>query len=420
MNKSVTVVISVLVVIVVVFGALYGLGLIHMNTPAASTNSTGAKNVVGANIVSSSLGNTWKQDYGATGTVSNLSTFMSITSGRSIGGIPAVQYSPTVQYNSVVSAASSTPPSNSVAFSISSFQFAVFSPNGSGFATIGYAEYKSTTNASEVFGYIFDHANNTTSAGSSHITTGKTSTGYKYIYAWNATSSSTLKPHNQNMSILLGNYNAYLIVIFYLTPTNGTLSKFVNLYSAEINALSSASPSTTVSTFVSDAKLGTDIGNNWATSLSVSINVTNATSIIREFSGNLNGTSATQRMLLNQTLGNLTEFGMQSYGAGTTNLSVISYAKFKSSTAPTLIFGGIAASLNNTSIKPVAYNGSNYLYVNYNYSGSGNSTFVMHSYNVSILIADYNDYAVFMYYVGSKAVTQTQFQLLLGDELKLL
>ena len=416
MNKSVTVVISVLVVIVVVFGALYGLGLIHMNSPAASTNSTGAQNVVGASIVSSALGSTWKQDYGATGTVSNLSTFMSITSGRSLGGIPAVQYSPAVQDNAIVSAVN-TPPSNSTAFSISGFQLSVFSPNGSGFATVGYVQYKSTANASAVYYYIQNNANNTSSSTPPHVTVGKTSSSNPYIYTWNATSSATLNPHKQNMSILLGLYDAYLVVIFYLTPINMTASHFVALYSSEINVLSSATTSTATSTFVSDAKLSSDIGNTWATSLSVSINVTNATSIINEFSGNMSSTNSHERMLLNQTAGNLTEFALQSYGAGAKNVTLISYAKFKSSTAPTLIFDGLSTSVNLT---VTSYNGSSYFYYNYSYNGSTGSTFAMHSYNVSMLVAMYNHYVIFMYYIGSSAVTQTHFKLLLGDELKLL
>lgn len=425
MNKSVTIAIAVLVVLIMVVVALNYAGILNLNNLSnlnnqnSSTSNSYAPNVVGSSDVSSSLGGTWTQSSAGHGTSGNVSTFFNVLSG----GAPGIA---TIGVNSphVASPMTNGTPSQSNPFNnITSFEFSVYSPDHAGFAAVGYALFNTAANATNVFNYVYSNVS-AQKGNHSYVTKGNAS-GHDYIYAWNYLANSNLTPSKQYESLLVGIYGNAMIGIFYLTPDNLTLSAFKTLYLDQISKMSSTTTIPGISVFVSGSNVSSSIGNHWTSTLGLDVQIHNATSILHEFIGSASGNSnitSVDMNLLNQTIGNLSEIAIQGYAAGKSNATSIGFAKFLNDKVPYLAYSTAEAAIgsNNPNATTGTISSDNVSYVFMNLTVKGfyyNSTFNSPGYNQSILVADYNDYIIYLVYQGSASVSQTQFVNLLKAEI---
>lgn len=423
MNKTFTIVITVVVVLLVVLVALDYSGLIHrVNNPSTNnTTNSYAPNVVGTSDVNKSLGGGWTMTSSGHGSAGNINTFFNVLSGSNSTLLSATPASTSVASPDVsgsVSASPSTPPFEN----ISSFEFSVFSPNNTGFAAIGFATFGSASNANATFQLIYT---NVTDSNTSNTTTSKgTVSGHEYVYASSYLANTTLTPKNQSESVLIGIYGNNMIGIFYLTPNNASLNSFTSLYLAQISKMSSIIAPSSLSVVASSNAVGTDIGNNWTSSLGIDVQIHDATSILHEFLGSHVGTAnftSVDYSVLNQTIGNLTEVALQGYSAGSNNATTIGFAKFMNDKVPYLAYTTFEASLaNNKNATTGTDHANNASYVYYNEEMAGNNSITSFSQNVSVLVADYNDYVIYIAYTGVSAVTQSQLVNLLSSEINVI
>ncbi len=418
MNKALTAVVAViLVIIVVVIGLNYsGIfnGLLAQNNN--STNSL-APNVVTSSDISKSFGGTWKHSSSGHGTSGNISTFFNVLSGSST---PLAIAAPSTA-NSVTPYAVAGSPQGQPFENISGFEFSVFSPNHSGFAAIGYATFASTSNANDTFNLIY--ANVTNSNYTNHSESKGSVSGHQYVYAWSYLENTSLSPSNQYESVLIGIYGNSMIGIFYLTPDNMSLGSFTGLYLDQISKMSSITSTSNLSVFVSSQDVGNNIGNTWKNSLGLDVQVQNATSILHEFLGSVAGTSnlsSVDMSVLNETVGNLSEIALQGYAAGTSNATSIGFAKFLNDKVSFLVYTTAEASIGsikNATTGTISSDNISYVYISNPLPGAFfNATNNTSTLNESVLFANYNDYVVYIAYLGSSAVTQTQLVNLLKAE----
>lgn len=422
MNKTFSIVITVIVVLLVVLIALDYSGVIHrVNPPASnSTSNSYAPNVVGTSDVNKSLGGGWTMTSSGHGSAGNINTFFNLLSGNT-STLSTVTPASTSVASPDALGTSSTNQSAQPFESISSFEFSVFSPNNTGFATVGYASFGSTSNANATFQFIYANVSDSSTANTS-VSKGSVS-GHEYVYASAYLTNTTLTPKNQSESVLIGIYGNSMIGIFYLTPINETVNSFTNLYLAQISKMSSMIAPTSLSVVVSGKVVSTNIGNNWTSSLGIDIQINNATSILHEFLGSLVGTANFTKVdssVLNQTVGNLSEVALQGYYAGSNNATTIGFAKFMNDKVPYLAYTTFEASIannKNATTGTDSANNASYVYYSESLPGYNNTTI---SKNVSVLFADYNDYVIYIAYVGNSAVTQSQFVGLLTSEINVI
>lgn len=412
MKKSLIAVFAVVIIVIVVLAGALELGLLNIN-PSSSKTTVTVKNAYAPNVVASSdlntsLGGSWSHESSGYGTSGNISSIL---------GLLGVAGHANVAGNAEFSSAVSVPtPSQSVYGNITSFEFSIYSPNHAGFAGVAVANYKNQADVNATYSYIdakiMPYQNATIKISKGNIS------NHNYIYAWYAVHSANLTPKNQNASLLIGSYKAQLIAIFYLTPTNLTQAKFASLYQSEINLLASQNNAPPKIVLVTGANLGNYIGGSWEATFGINVQINNASAIIHEFSGDLSYMTSSEKQIIYQIAGNLTGFAYQSYVKGTTNSTILEFAKFANGNVPYALYLD-ALSLYSTAPNATAGTvaGANYTYANFYYA---KSMFNPNAYSTSILISDYKDYIIIGEYVGASNVSQSQFSNLLKAEVGLL
>ncbi len=417
MKKAMTAAIAViLVIILVVIGLNYSGLLTNLLNNNNNTTTSIAPNVVTSTDVSQAFGGTWTHSSSGHGTSGNVSTFFNVLSGSSSSlsvATPAASNSATPY-----AVASSSP--NQPFENISGFQFSVFSPNHAGFAAIGYATFASSTNANSTFNLIYSNvtASNTTNQSQSKGTV----SGHEYVYTWSYLANTTLTPKNQNESMLVGVYGNSIVAIFYLTPNNMSLNAFTTLYLSQISKMSTLTTTSSIGVFVSASTVGNNIGNTWKKSLGIDVQISNATSILHEFIGSASSSnvSTVDMSVFNETVGNLTEIALQGYSAGNTNATSIGFAKFMNDKVSFLVYTTAEASFGsnkNATTGTISSDNISYVYIgepvpSFTYNSSSNSS----NQNISVLFANYNDYVIYIAYIGNVALTQSQLVSLLKAE----
>lgn len=409
MKKTIAVV-SIIVVIVIVISLIALSGNLPGSTGnKSSTVNKYAPNVVASSDLNASLGGKWSHDGSGYGTSGNVSSFTGLLGGRgSIGTLGyGVQYSPAL--SSSLTHASSFG-------NISSFQFSIFSPENSGFAAVGIATYRSQPEANATFYHVSDNV--TASANSSHLIAKGNVSGHPYVYVWTHAASTYLSPENQNMSVLLGVYNANLIGIFYLTPGNLSLSNFTSLYQKQISLLSSVSGTPTTQLFVSAAEMGSYLGGTWESQISLNLEIKNASSIVKEFSGLLAKATQAQKALVYQIFGNLSQIAFQGYSSGSHNQSVVAFVKFHNDRLPYSFYLAYltAVASHSSNVTTGNASGAKFIYSQLTMP----SIFGIAGFSMSLIIAYYNDYLVVAFYHGSAAKSALQFENLLKGQVALL
>ena len=419
MNKYFTIVITLIVVLIVVLIALDYSGVLKdLNKANNTTTNSFVPNLVGTPEINKTLGGNWTLTTSGRGTAGNVNSFFNVLSGNNSAFSRFSISTPSLANPAVQVSSGQLQPSQSFE-NISGFQFSVFSPNNAGFATVGFATFGSESNANATFQLIYS---NFTSSNTANSTQSKgTVSGHEYAYSWTKLTNTTLTPKNQFESLLVGKYGNNIIGIFYLTPNNESMSSFTNLYLDQISKMSSIVTPGSLSVVVSSNTVGSDIGNTWTSSLGVDIQVENASSILHEFLGSLVGTanfSSVDYGVLNQTIGNLSEVALQGYSAGNGNTTAIGFAKFLNDKVPYLGYTTAEASIgNNKNATTGTISADNVSYVYFNEELPGPDFNSTYSHNVSVLFADYNDYVIYISYIGTAAVSQSQFVGLLTSEI---
>lgn len=409
MKKAIVIVIAVLIVVIIVFAGALQSGLLQGKSSGSVQNKY-APNVVVASDLNSSLGGSWNHESSGYGTSGNISSLLGLVSTQNvtIAASGGVEYSPALTVPT---------PSQSVYGNISSFEFSIFAPNHAGFAGVAIANYRNQADVNATFSYI--DAKVTPVSNSTMLIARGNASGHQYIYVWTAVDSKNITPNNQNASLLLGLYKSHLIAIFYLTPSNLSQQNFSALYIDQINKLSSMTSTPVQNVLVSNTVLGGNIGGTWKTNFGINVQVNNASAIIHEFSGALATATGAQRQLINQTLGNLSEFALQTYSSGSGNQTILGFAKFLNNNVPYALYLDVLSLLANQKSNTGTGNVSGALYVFYHLY-LGKSFFNPTPYALSLLVSDYNGYAIVGLYSGDHNVTQTQFANLLKAEVGLL
>ena len=419
MKKSITAAIAVLVVILVIIVGLYYAGILKIQNQNNGSSSY-APNVVSTSEVSKSLGGTWTRSSSGYGTSGNVSSFFNLLGGGISQPITVMDASAghSGSPQAIIASAQDQPYEN-----ISAFEFSVYSPNHAGFAAVGYATLKTSSDASNTFTAIY--SNVTSSSETGQFTTKGSVSGNEYVYHWAYLSNTSLTPSNQNESILIGIYGSSIIGIFYLTPSNLSLDNFTSLYLDQISKMSSITNPASIAVFVSSATVGSNIGGSWQNNIGIDVQIQNATSILHEFFGSLSNSSSLTKAdvnILNQTVGNLSEIGLQAYSYGSMNSTVIGFAKFLNDKVPFAIYLAAVAYYQNATNGQISSDNISYIYYHSYIPGYYyNATYNYPGQNDSLLFADYNDYVIGLLYSGSgssAAPTQTQFVNLLKAEVR--
>lgn len=414
MKKSLVAIFAVVIIVIVVLAGALELGLLNISSSSSNNSTTTAKNAYAPNVVASSdlnssLGGAWSHTGSGFGSAANISSVLSLLYGGTVAGsgTNSVQFSPAVTVQS---------PAQSVYGNISSFEFSIFAPNHAGFAGVAIANYRNQADVNATYSYI-DAKITPMQNSTLKIAKGNIS-GYDYIYAWYAVHSLNLTPNNQYASLLIGHYKAHLIAIFYLTPTNLSQAKFASLYESEVNILAAQNNSPPKAVLVSATDLGNYIGGTWESMFGITVQVQNASFILHELSSDLGGLSQAETQLVYQVVGNLTGLAVQYYAHGTSNATVLAFAKFANHNVPYALYLDLLtlmASGQNTSTGNVS--GAQYTFMSYYY---GKTMYNPVAYSESIIAADYGGYLIFGLYNGANNVTQSQFANVLKAEVGLL
>lgn len=404
MKKSLVIVIVALVIVIVVLAGLHQAGKLFPSSGASSQNPY-APNVVASSQLNSTLGGKWTHESSGYGSAGNLSDFLGIVAGRGTAA--------SAGYGFGYSAAVSTGISNVGALgNISSFEFSIFSPDHSGFAAVGVANYNSVSSANNTFNAL--SGNVSAAASSSFLIAKGDASGNPYVYVWTYANSTSLAPHNQYLSALIGIYSSHLIGIFYLTPDNLSQANFTSLYEKQVTELSSMKSTPTQNVFVTSSELGSYLGGTWQAKLGLFVQINNAQNIIGEFSGLLANATQAQRQLINQTVGNLSQLAVQGYVSGSFNQTVLAFAKFQNDKLPYTFYLDYLASVSSSpSAAQGNVSGAAYVFTNI----SVPSIFGSKAFSISLLVSDYNDYLFIAIYHGSLSKSQAQFENLLKGEI---
>lgn len=407
MNRKLVASIAVILIVIIVVAGAYQAG--YLSGKSGTVKNGYAPNVVTASDLNKSLGGTWTRASSGYGSASNVSTVLGLvsTTTPTIAGSSSVHYTPALGVQT---------PNPSAYGNIGSFEFSIFSPNHAGFAGVAIANYRTEADANATYAYMA--ASVTPQSNSTSLVALGNASGYDYIYVWAKVDSMNLTPNSQNESLLVGHYLQHLILIFYLTPGNLSQDHFASLYLDQINNLKSTSGLPSNNVLVTASGLGNAIGGTWNSTFMVNLEVANASAILHEFSGTLTNTTGAQRALVDQILGNLSQVALQSYVSGKSNSTVFGFAKFLNDKVPYALYLdvlGLVSALGNSSTGNVS--GAQYVYYSLYI---GKSFFNPTPYSLSILVADYNTYAIMGMYTGTHNVTQSQFASLLQAQISLL
>ncbi|MCL4332990.1 MAG: hypothetical protein M1162_05705 [Candidatus Thermoplasmatota archaeon] len=448
MNGKITAVIVVLVILVVVFGALYVAGVFNFNskTTTTNTNNPGAANVVSASTVSKSYGGTWSQTSGSSGKVSNsagLSTLLNATIGTGFlagaGHSPSISSSPALSDLASVGAPSAS--SATTGGSLQAFEMGLFAPNSNGFAfsTVGFLEYSTAKASSSVFGKIFVNVTNMSSTYQGNATYYNSTTGtflpyhyyvnsfhhrglisgdrFVFTSSYNYYSYEPKVIRSMNESVLLGQSGQFLVYIVYFSAQNQTLSTFENLFQSQANAAASVSTGIS-SSLVSGSTLSTDTSITWTQDITMGFSIHNPSKLVNEYIDLSLRTSTTSissadRTIINETAGNITGLNVGVYSSGNstnlTGLAAIGFVQFKDQ-----------AHANTT------FNFMSLYFASDPYAGSG--MVGGHQYfNISsrtsptawqnILAVQYNQYIVFEYILSKGNLSITQLKSVASSEI---
>ncbi len=401
MKKALVTAIAVIVIAIVVLAGVMHFGLVPGNSKKGVVSSSYAPNIVAPSDLNSSLGGSWNHESSGYGTSGNVSSLMGLVSTQNltVAAAGGISYSPALAVPT---------PSQSVYGNISSFEFSIFAPDHAGFAGVAVANYRTQADVNATFAYL--EAKVTPASNSTELVTTGNVSGHDYIYVWAAVNSHSVTPNRQNASLLLGLFKNHLIAIFYLTPENLSEQHFTSLYTDQISHLSSTKGTPTKQVLVSSTVLGNDIGGTWKTTFGINVQISNASAILQEFSGALANATTVQRQMINQTLGNLSEIAFQTYSSGKGNETILAFAKFLNNNMPYAIYLDALALAQNAPNNSDTGNASGAQYVFFNPT----------PYSLSLLVADYNGYAIIALHSGSTNATNSQFASLLKSQVSLL
>ncbi|MHB1663177.1 MAG: hypothetical protein ACYCSG_05045, partial [Thermoplasmataceae archaeon] len=239
---------------------------------------------------------------------------------------------------------------------VQQFEANLYEPSGNGFAAVGYLQFQSSNNVTQVYQYINYSAH--ASYNYSSVTSGKIflTNGNDYLYQW---VQAPFGSNNSlwNLSILIGTDGTNLIGIYYFTPDNLSMTHFTSLLNAEITKLSNPSTNPINNVFITASQVDTQTGISFKNSFSALIGINDGMKMFNEYAKAYNimpsSLSPPDRLLINDTVGNLTLIGMSVFNDGnySVNGSVgISYtepietmttiANFSNTIVPNTIFIG--------------------------------------------------------------------------------
>ncbi|MHB8360274.1 MAG: hypothetical protein ACYDAO_03285 [Thermoplasmataceae archaeon] len=473
MAKIGTIIAVVVVMVVVVTGSLMFSGIIKIPSLSSSpTTSSGtpsalnpniqqkAPNVVNSATVNTSLGGSWEQKMGASGSASNFSSATPVMSFGLIGpsakpydavlpaGIPGIENTHMSIYTPLTTSTQNYNPSN---ITITAFEANLYEPAGTGFAAVGYMQFVNSNNASQVYNYINASAHN-----SYNISTSATilNNGHNYLYQW-AKQPFGYKNTMWNLSIVIGLDGTYLIGVFYFTPANLSENHFTKLLSSEITMLSNPASNPINSVFLTTSQVDSQTGISFNNTFKAVIGISNGLQMFNEIINAYNtpssqSSSSAYRITMNDTLGNLTLVGLSEFLGGSYNVSVnegngysynmtqqitttVGIANFSNTNAPSTVFTTITGFISqfqndpqlsktmtthSGNINPSVGSGQ-YFYM----GGPSNTSFYSNGKQVNTTIA--NDSVIFSYagsffsvifYNGHSAMTWQIMLNLLNEE----
>jgi hypothetical protein len=448
-------IVFIVAVIVIATGFLYETG--RLSLPSTGKISTqypttspqyNSPNVVSSNQVNKSVGGSWTQTTGTTGTSSNASAGIGILEGDGGSYFSSYSSTPLTTYvlpgysqlvnrmpflsfsgsshssgkaTSYVSAPTSTSPSVS---GITSLELAVFQPvSGTGIVTVGYISERNQSEVSHIWAVINDSAQNSTT---SNVTLGFTSSGTPYVYAFVKSNEfiglfSGLNTTSDFVNVMISVYSHDLILVLHLSTVNVSKSSILSLMNSEVTILKNPAPSPSHSIFLNSSQIEGQTGLLETNFLQVDVNIQNASSLFREFVNTSNtATTQSESAYLNDALSNLSAIAFSAYGNGSGNSTLIGLAKFNNYYNATLFNALFAIFPNTQQFVNLTYNGSRYIFLSAN---TTEGTMNDQSYvNVSLMFFDYKSYigVIEIEDVNGKLVSQSGMKVLLGDEISLL
>ncbi len=460
MAKIGVIIAIVVVLIVIVSGSLVLSGLLKFppnspnsgtttvtGTPATNSNiQQKAPNVVSSTQVNQSLGSGWNQRAGASGSASNLSTATSITTfglvnpGSNpyktslITGIRGMKNTHFSVFTPVTMSTQHLNPN----LTVQQFEANLYEPSGNGFAALGYLQFGSSNNVTQVYQLINYSAHsyyNYSSVSSSkiYLTNGK-----NYLYQW------AQKPFGNNnslwnLSILIGTDGANLIGVFYFTPDNLSMTHFTSLLNAEITKLSNPSANPINNVFITTSQVDAQTGISFNNTFSALIGINNGTAMFNEYAKayNIETSSLTpsERLLINDTVGNLTLIGMSEFNAGeyvvnqSTPYGSYSYsmpietvtaiANFSNTNVPSAIFFGMTQLTSNApkgNVSTGNIGSGQYVYVH----GPASTRYVngvpQYTGNFSVIFSYQGSFLAAIMYTGHVLMNKTVMLNLLTEE----
>ncbi len=449
MKKGVTAAISIVVVLIIVVAALFASGIISLNSNTVTKGVTGANNVVSASDVGNSLGGTWTANAGTSGEITsstglqqvvNISTGASIANAGSsnavsknilIGSLAANGY-PAVEQASQY---------GNYSGGIVGFELGIFSPASSqfSFATVGFLQYNNAATPTSAFANIYGNFSNYSAyniSGSFYLSEkGTSDLNHQYVFASVYAPSSSTGTYNYttntfnynynysksvNESVLIGSDGNFLIFIIGFTQANLTVSSYLTLFDDQVKVAASMSTSL-VSTFVSTSTLSTETATTWSQDIAAGIYLNNPSKIINEYLDAQVGAaniSSGDNLLINETLGNLTNVGVSMYSSpatGTpTNIGVVGYFQFSSANSVNVIATLIEASAGSEPGLHFA-NLSGNLGINFSASYLNSTTGVTTYENGYVLLEGH--FIVFDFFFGTTNFNLVQLKAVASSEI---
>ncbi|MCL4345320.1 MAG: hypothetical protein M1375_01405 [Candidatus Thermoplasmatota archaeon] len=437
MNKKVTAVLAVVIVILVIgVGALYFSGMLNFNSSTQanslqSTPSTRAPNIVSSSVVSKDLGSKWTMTMGASGSTLNASTFISGQNGVPL--IAQAQVSPEFTTGNIVSSPfTSFGLGNNVTYN--TYQAAVFVPPETGYAVISFAH----STSSSVPGYVVStisseisaHFSGKTSYNSTAISFKiGTASGSNYVFVSEQTDLFQYAPGAWYLEGVLANYSSYNIMFLYYTPHFLNVTNFTAILTTQVSNLKSPSTPSVPSVLISSSDMNKMTNLSYKTQSAIAVNLNDTKRLLNEYidmTGASRSVSSTNRTILNNTIGTVTGLAAKYMMSGRTNYTEATIIGFSNSSAPKVLFDLLDAQGDNSGLKLANYSGWSYAFQNttlYNYQYHFNQTTHSYTYNktayaneTTVVAVNGKYMLIFETYQSNGVFTQGLAKQLLSDE----